>query len=122
MDTIIVLLIVIGLIYFWFDSIKSKENAMAYAAHACRDIKVQLLDQTVSLTQLKLARTKQGRLALQRTYQFDFSIHGNERREGRVMLKGHQVEQIQLDYDDGTVIDNQQNDRQDADHHDRKND
>lgn len=113
MNTIIVLLIVIGLIYFWFDSIKSKENAIAYAAYACRDIKVQLLDQTVSLTQLKLARTKQGRLALQRTYRFDFSIHGNERREGRVMLKGHKVEQIQLDYDDGTLIDNQ-NDKQDV--------
>jgi hypothetical protein len=107
MNTIIVLLIVIGLIYFWLDSVKSKENAMAYAAKACRDVEVQLLDQTVSLTTLKLARSKQGRLAFQRIYRFDFSIHGNERREGRVMLKGHHIEQIQLDYDEGTVIENQ---------------
>ena len=107
MNTIIVLLIIIGLIYFWLDSVKSKENAMAYAAKACRDIEVQLLDQTVSLATLKLARSKQGRLVFQRIYHFDFSIHGNERREGRVILKGHRIEQIQLDYDEGTVIDNQ---------------
>ncbi len=107
MNTIIVLLIVIGLIYFWLDSVKSKENAMAYAAKACRDIEVQLLDQTVSLTTFKLTRSKQGRLVFQRIYRFDFSIHGNERREGRVMLKGHRIEQIQLDYDEGTVIENQ---------------
>jgi len=107
MNTIIVLLIVVGLVYFWLDSIKSKENAMIYAASACRDINVQLLDQTVSLTALNLARNRQGRLAFQRIYRFDFSIYGNERREGRVMLKGHKIEQIQLDYEDGTVIDSQ---------------
>jgi len=117
MNTIIVLLIVMGLIYFWLDSVKNKENAMAYAEKACRDVNVQLLDQTVSLTTLKLARNKQGRLAFQRIYRFDFSIHGNERREGRVMLKGHRIEQIQLDYDEGTVIESpvKQNGGDDAD-------
>jgi hypothetical protein len=97
----------VGFVYFWLDSIKSKENAMVYAASACRDIEVQLLDQTVSLAKIKLARNKQGRLVFQRIYRFDFSIYGNERREGRVVLLGDRKEQIQLDYDGGTVIDHQ---------------
>ena len=105
MNTIIVLLILAGLIYFWLDSMKSKEVAMAYAAKECQSINVQLLDQTVSLKSIKLVRNRRGRLVFKRIYTFDFSIHGSERREGRVILEGIVLEQVQLDYENGMVID-----------------
>lgn len=105
MNTIIVLLILAGLIYFWLDSMKSKEVAMAYAAKECQSINVQLLDQTVSLKSIKPIRDRRGRLVFKRIYTFDFSIHGSERSEGRVILEGIVMKQIQLDYEDGMVID-----------------
>ncbi|MEE9302837.1 MAG: DUF3301 domain-containing protein [Thiotrichaceae bacterium] len=101
---LIVLLILAALIYFWLDSMKSREKAIAAAHRACREIDVQLLDQTVSLQSIKPTRNRQGRLSFQRIYQFEFSIEGVERRQGRAIMLGQWLQQVQLDDDRGVVI------------------
>lgn len=101
----IVLLILAALVYFWLDSMKSRERAIQAAHIACREIDVQLLDQTVSLQSIKPARNRRGNFTFKRIYGFDFSIDGNERRQGRAIMVGQALKQVQLDDDRGVVID-----------------
>lgn len=104
MSSIILILLLVAIVWFWLDSTKSKEIAIRAAAVACQDIGVQLLDQTVSLEKLKIRRNAKGHLTFLRIYRFDFSLQGNERLEGRAMMLGQTIKQIHLDRPDGTVI------------------
>ena len=104
----IVLLILAALIYFWLDSMKSRENAIVAAHKACRDINVQLLDHTVSLKKLKPMRDRHGKFTFMRIYEFDFSVDGSERRQGRAVMHGKWLKQIQLDDDQGVVIEDKE--------------
>ncbi len=107
---LIVLLILAALIFFWLDSMKSRENAIRAAHTACREIDVQLLDQTVSLQHIKLARNTRGSLTFRRIYGFEFSVEGTERRSGRAIMNGQKLQQIQLDDERGVVIETRQQD------------
>ena len=101
-----VIFVIFGtLIWFWQDSLRARERAVLAAAQACQRIGAQLLDQTVALQSLRPARTSSGRLNLRRIYNFEFSLAGYERREGRAFILGQRLEQIQLDQADGLVID-----------------
>lgn len=107
MGSIIALLSLAGIIWFWFDSIKTKEIASHAAAKACSNIGVQFLDQTVSLEKLKRSRNKQGRLTFLRIYVFDFSIQGDQRFQGRAKMLGQRLIQIQLDKPEGLIIEDE---------------
>ena len=50
-----------------------------------------LLDATVSIASLKLARDEDGRLKLQRAYDFEYSDTGDNRKKGGLVLLGHRV-------------------------------
>ncbi|MCK5809586.1 MAG: DUF3301 domain-containing protein [Cocleimonas sp.] len=104
MASILVLLFLAFLVWFWFDSVRAKEKAMVASAHACQQIQAQFLDQTASLKSIKLSRSKQGRTILERTYNFDFSQNREERYQGRVVIRGLVIEEIYLDMDEGTTI------------------
>ena len=101
-------LLLLGLLglgfWFWIDSMNAKERAVAAAIRACREIDVQLLDQTVALESMKPARNRQGHLVWRRIYGFEYSKRGIERQHGRAILRGRVLEQVQVDRDDGTTI------------------
>ena len=59
------------------------ERALLVAARSCRDAGLQLLDATVSLQHLSLARHRQ-RLGWQVDYGFDVSLDGQRRQHGRI--------------------------------------
>ena len=101
----LLLLGLLGLgLWFWIDSMNARERAVAAAIRACREIDVQFLDQTVSLESMKPTRNRQGHLVWRRIYGFEFSAQGVERRHGRAILRGRVLEQVQLDQDEGTTI------------------
>ncbi|EIJ35349.1 DUF3301 domain-containing protein [Thiothrix nivea] len=101
----LLLLGLIGLgVWFWLDSMNARERAVAAAIRACKEINVQFLDQTVALESLKPARNANGHLVWRRTYGFEYSLQGVERRRGRAILRGRVLEQVQLDTDDGAII------------------
>ncbi|MGV6808363.1 MAG: DUF3301 domain-containing protein [bacterium] len=104
MDAIIPFLVLGGIVWFWLDAMKTKEIATQAAWQACRELGVQLLDQTVSVTKMRLRRNHRGRLVLMRIYRFDFSLEGVERLQGRAILYGKIVKQIHLDQPDGMII------------------
>ena len=91
-----ILLIVAGLA-FWIDSLRARERALAAGRGACERYGVQLLDATVQFAKLRLARDDEGRLRLRRTYTFEFSDTGNNRRHGAIVMLGAELQDMQLE-------------------------
>ena len=93
----IAILIIIGtVVWFWFDSLKSREAGIRTVRQACEEEGLQLLDETISVIHMKPARNEYGRLVLLRVYQFEFSDTGENRRRGSLHLMGQQVVMLNL--------------------------
>ena len=80
--------------YFWIDTLRAREAALAAGREACERYGLILLDDTVSVTKLGFARDEEGRLHLARTSGFEFSDTGNNRRQGFIFLVGGETEDI----------------------------
>lgn len=80
----------------WYASLAARELANKIAAETCTRAGMQLLDGTVSMLKLALARDGEGRLALRRTYVFDYSEDGYNRRRGFVVLTGLSLDSVGL--------------------------
>jgi hypothetical protein len=86
-----------GLLALWWrTSVEARARANAAAIDACEHAGVQLLDGTVAFRTLRPARDEHGRIALLRTYVFDYSDDGASRRHGFVILRGREVEIVGL--------------------------
>ena len=80
-----------ALAWLWYDSVQVREVAVRAAKQACIATGFQLLDETVSIAKLRTARDDDGRLLLQRTYFFEYSDTGDNRRPGSIVMLGPQV-------------------------------
>jgi hypothetical protein len=85
-----------ALAWLWHDSLKAREAGVREARSACADEDLQLLDDTVAIRSLRFARDHIGRLRLQRTYGFEYSDTGDNRRQGSVTLLGQDVVLVSL--------------------------
>ena len=95
-EALAIILIVAGG-FFWIDSLRARERALAAGRGACERYGVQLLDETVQFARLRLARDEEGRLRLRRTYTFEFSDTGDNRRHGAIVMLGAQLQDMQLE-------------------------
>ena len=95
--SLLLLLVLTALGWFWFDSLSALETARAVGKRACCDANVQFLDDTVANIGLALVRDKYGRRVLRRTYRFEFSETGDSRREGRLVVFGRRVEPVTME-------------------------
>ena len=91
------LLLLVAGVLFWIDSLRARERALAAGRRACQRYGVQLLDETVQFARLRLARDGDGRLRLKRTYSFEFSDTGNNRRHGAIVMLGSELGDLQLE-------------------------
>lgn len=82
---------------FWIDTLRAREAALAAGRAACERYGLLLLDDTVAVTQTRLARNAEGRLRLARTYGFEFSDTGNNRRHGSIELLGVRAEDVRFE-------------------------
>jgi hypothetical protein len=85
-----------SLVWFWYDGARAKEVAVAAAKAACVAEDLQLLDDTVAIGKLWLARDGNGQLRLRRVYRFEYSDTGNNRRSGSLVLLGQRVIVIEI--------------------------
>ncbi len=91
-------LIVIGIaLFLWIDSLRARERAVQAGRSACRRYDLQFLDDTVSFARLRLARDEEGQVHIARTYTFEFSDTGNNRRHGAIVMLGAQVQDLRLE-------------------------
>ena len=81
----------------WIDSLRARERALAAGRRACERYGVQFLDETVSFSRLRPARDESGHLRLQRTYTFEFSDTGNNRRHGAIVMLGGDLQDMHLE-------------------------
>jgi len=85
------ILLLAALAWLWLDSLKAREVAVRTAREICAAEGLMLLDYTVAIASLKLARDDNGRIQLQRAYDFEYSDTGNNRIKGNLVLRGHRV-------------------------------
>ncbi len=95
--SLLLLLAVGALFWFWLHSIHILELAREAGRQACTRAGLQFLDDTVASTRLELARDRNGRRILRRTYRFEFSETGNTRKEGEVVMLGARVEAVTME-------------------------
>jgi hypothetical protein len=84
-------------IFFWLDSLRARERAVQAGRTACRRHELQFLDETVSFEKLRMARDAEGQLKIARTYTFEFSDTGNNRRHGAIVMLGGELLDLQLE-------------------------
>ena len=86
-----------GGILLWTDSLRARERAVRAGRSACERYDLQFLDDTVSFARMRLARNEEGELRIARTYTFEFSDTGNNRRQGAIMMLGGEVQDLHLE-------------------------
>lgn len=94
----ILFLATLGLgLWYWWDSVRTQEIARNAGLRACQQADVQFLDDTVERKRQWLRRNSQGRMQLCRLYFFEFSSDGAERYQGRVVMFGQAVREVEMD-------------------------
>jgi len=90
-------LVLIGAaLWLWMESMRTRERATAVCRRACHGEGVQLLDETVALRALRLARRARGGYQVRRIYEFEYSRDGADRLRGCVVVNGGQVDAVHL--------------------------
>ncbi len=89
--TWIALLTIAVAIWAWMDVLRARELAVRHGRALCREARVQLLDQSVSLQRVRIAR-RDGLPTLVRRYGFELSLDGSDRHRGHLDLAGHRLE------------------------------
>jgi hypothetical protein len=84
-------------IFFWLDSLRARERALAAGRAACQRYALQFLDDTVSFARIRLGRDRDGQLKIARTYTFEFSDTGNNRRHGAIVMLGGELQDLHLE-------------------------
>ena len=84
-------LVLAALAWLWLDSLKARDVAVQAARAACAAEGLMLLDDTVAIAALELKRARDGRIRLQRAYEFEYSDSGDNRIEGSIVLLGRDV-------------------------------
>ncbi|MGH8076351.1 MAG: DUF3301 domain-containing protein [Lysobacter sp.] len=92
MPTLILLMILTAMAFsFWSAGRAAAERAETVGRDACRIAGVQWLDQSVHAIGFRLCRHDNGWLGLERTFRFDYSINGEDRHIGRLVLRGERL-------------------------------
>jgi hypothetical protein len=80
-----------------YDAMRVREAAIGLARGACERQGLQFLDFTVQGAKPRLARNADGRAAWRRTYAFEFSEDGRNRRAGTIVMLGDAVEAVEFE-------------------------
>jgi hypothetical protein len=85
------ILLLAAIAWLWLDSLKVREAAVRAAKDICRAEGLLFLDDTVAIAGLRLARDADGRVKIQRAYDFEYSDTGDNRRKGDLVMLGHRL-------------------------------
>lgn len=92
MPTLLILMIAVAICFaFWSTARAAAERATALGRDACQTAGVQLIDQTVHATGMRLRRAENGWLGLERTFRFEYSEDGTDRHIARLVLQGERL-------------------------------
>ena len=83
-------------IWFWRDSLETRELALRVCRQTCISYQFQLLDDTVALASV-WPLLERGHPVLRRVYLFEYSLSSMDRRTGSVALTNRRVDSIYLE-------------------------
>ena len=102
---LIILLLLGAMVWFWFDSLKARESGLAAARRACQREGLQFLDETVVGHGFKFARDDKGHVVLRRGFDFEYSLSGDDRYVGAVIIEGHDIVLVDTTQHRSRVVD-----------------
>lgn len=73
-----------------------RERALAQVKQHCARADIELLDGNVALRKITLLADARGRKRLARVYGFEFTVTGEQRHVGSIVMFGQQVGRIEL--------------------------
>lgn len=79
-------------VWFWFDSISVRETAVNLGRDIAERCNLQLLDETVACSKLRIGRNARGHIKLLRTYDFEVSASGGDRLPCTLIILGKQLQ------------------------------
>lgn len=88
----ILLVLIMLCAWFWLDSIGKREIAIELGRELASRFNLQLLDETVACSKIRLGRDSHGHAQLSRLYDFEVSAHGHERMQCHLNLLGSQLQ------------------------------
>ena len=92
METLLWLMIDFTVAFAWWTTARAAaERAGAVGRNACQAAGVQWLDQTVHADGVRLRRGDDGRLGIERSFRFEYSVDGSDRSIGRLVLRGGEL-------------------------------
>jgi len=97
MANYIIFFVIVGLIWYWWNSVSAYEVAYQEAKSACQRLNLQFLDDTLDVIKLRLCRHPKGYMQFCRVYEFEFSSDGDSRYKGYVSINGQKFEHIDMD-------------------------
>jgi hypothetical protein len=86
--TLFLLLILLAIAGVWLMLSRARDRAIQEARQRCQQYGLQLLDETVGLSGVRLRRFR-GQRVLERRYSFEVSIDGDDREAGHLWMIGH---------------------------------
>jgi hypothetical protein len=95
-DFLLLALLGMGM-WYWWDTVRTQEIARSAGLRACQQASVQFLDDTVERKRQWLRRNTQGRVQLCRLYFFEFTSDGTQRYQGRIVMFGQAVREVEMD-------------------------
>ncbi|MCX7102174.1 MAG: DUF3301 domain-containing protein [Methylobacter sp.] len=97
LDDLVLIALLLGASLYWFSWQQAREIALAAVRTHCLNLEVQMLDEYVALTSMRLYRDSTGRIGVRRRFSFEFSSTGNERYNGVCIMAGRRIESIQME-------------------------
>ncbi|MGV6826509.1 MAG: DUF3301 domain-containing protein [bacterium] len=103
MEAIIPLVVLGGITLLWLDGARAREIATGVCKAVCQRNGVQFLEGTVFMKRFAPHWGKNG-IRIRRTFQFDYSADGAERRTGLITMLGMKLENVSISTVDNSVI------------------
>lgn len=93
----LIILLVLAAVGAWFwHHLGVRQYALLSARQITQQAGVQLLDQSIYLRKVRLVRSASSLVALERSYEFEFSTRGDRRFLGWVVMIGRRMERSEL--------------------------
>ena len=89
-STILIIVFVVFALWFWYTSSLIHQLAKQAAQELCAQQQWQLLDDSVALKKVGIARAHDGRMRFIRHYQFEYALPSGERFVKRIIMHGKQ--------------------------------
>ncbi len=109
--TLLCLIILVLVIWYWLANIRCREFALAQAKIVCQNYGWTLLDESVAMIAWRPVPSSTTRFCVRRIYEFEYTRSGTERGFARITLLGHnlvsnanQTSNATADHHDDSVI------------------